>query len=99
MESMPVQVIWGEDDLIIPVSHAHIAHDAIPGSRLEIFEESGHMPHRDHPDRFVAVVEQFIASTAPAEFDEDVMGAMMRSDVREYADSVDSAQERSTQSA
>ena len=39
MQSVPVQLIWGEDDLIIPVDHAHTAHAAMPGSRMEIFEE------------------------------------------------------------
>src|SRR6516164_6491164 len=32
VQSLPVQVIWGEDDLVIPVDHAHTAHAAMPGS-------------------------------------------------------------------
>ena len=63
---IPVQLIWGEDDLMIPVSHAHSAHAEIPGSRLEIFENSGHLPYHDHPERFVEIVEQFIDSTPDA---------------------------------
>src|SRR6201997_4444555 len=35
-QSVPVQLIWGEDDSVIPVSHANLAHAAMPGSRLEI---------------------------------------------------------------
>lgn len=69
MQSVPVQVIWDEDDVIIPVDHAHTAHTAhtaMPGSRPEIFDESGHMPFHDHPDRFVEVVERLIDSTRPA---------------------------------
>jgi pimeloyl-ACP methyl ester carboxylesterase len=87
MQSIPVQVIWGEDDLIIPVSHAHTAHEAIPESRLEIFENSGHMPHHDHPDRFVRVVQQFIDSTKPAEYDEELLNSLMWTGARQYADS------------
>ena len=34
--SMPTLIIWGDRDDIIPVSHAHAAHEAIPGSRLVI---------------------------------------------------------------
>jgi pimeloyl-ACP methyl ester carboxylesterase len=86
MQSIPVQVIWGEDDLIIPLSHARIAHAAIPGSRLEIFENSGHLPHHDHPDRFVEVVERFVASTEPAAYDHDLMQSTLRSGTRQYAD-------------
>ena len=35
---MPTLIIWGDRDDIIPVSHAHAAHQAIPGSRLVIIE-------------------------------------------------------------
>jgi pimeloyl-ACP methyl ester carboxylesterase len=65
-EGMPILIIWGRDDRVIPVRHAMIAHDAMPGSRLEIFGRSGHFPHRDAPDRFVAAVERFLEATDPA---------------------------------
>ena len=55
-QSVPVQLVWGEDDSVIPVAHARMAHSAMPGSRLEIFEKSGHFPFHDDPDRFVEVV-------------------------------------------
>jgi pimeloyl-ACP methyl ester carboxylesterase len=93
MQSMPVQLIWGEDDLVIPVSHARIAHAAIPGSRLEIFENSGHMPHHDHPDRFVETVERFIDSTQAADYDPDLLPSLLQSGVGHHTvlRSVDSA--------
>ena len=53
MPAVPKQIIWGEDDIVIPVSHARIAHEAMPDSRLKIFESSGHMPFHDHPEQFV----------------------------------------------
>ena len=56
-ESVPVQLIWGSHDSVIPVSHARMAHSAMPGSQLEIFDGSGHFPFHDDPDRFVEVVE------------------------------------------
>ncbi|RVW03954.1 alpha/beta fold hydrolase [Rhodococcus xishaensis] len=70
-ENLPVQIIWGERDSVIPVSHAHLAHSAMPGSNLEIFENAGHFPFRDDPLRFLKVVEDFLQSTAPLEFDPD----------------------------
>lgn len=78
VQSVPVQIIWGEDDLVIPVSHARTAHAAMAGSRLEIFEKSGHVPHHDHPDRFVEVVELFMDSTRPAAHDPHLMHALLR---------------------
>lgn len=69
---------------VIPVSHARLAHEQIPGSRLEIFEESGHVPHDDHPDRFVKIVEQFIDSTEPFAYDPDLLRAALQTGVRQY---------------
>jgi pimeloyl-ACP methyl ester carboxylesterase len=91
MPSVPKQIIWGEDDIVIPVSHARIAHAAMPGSRLKIFEGSGHMPFRDHPDQFVEIIEQFIESAPPAEHDHGRLGSLMRGDVAAKAVSIETA--------
>ncbi|AMO61928.1 alpha/beta hydrolase [Mycolicibacterium phlei] len=77
-QSVPVQLIWGSSDSVIPVSHARLAHAAMPGSRLEIFEGSGHFPFHDDPDRFVAVVESFIDSTEPAQYDQEYLRELLR---------------------
>ena len=77
-ESVPVQLIWGDQDLVIPVSHAHMAHAAMPGSRLEIFAGSGHFPFHDDPDRFIALVESFIDTTAPADHDQAALRELLR---------------------
>ncbi|MDH3705520.1 MAG: alpha/beta fold hydrolase [Acidimicrobiia bacterium] len=63
--AMPTMLVWGDEDPIIPVEHAYTAHKAIPGSRLEIFEGGGHFPHLEDPERFVAVVRDFVATTEP----------------------------------
>ena len=83
MQPVPVQLIWGEEDFVIPVDHARIAHAAVPGSRLEIFENSGHLPFRDHPDRFVEVVERFIDSTQPADHDQDLLRSLLWTGIHE----------------
>jgi len=62
---LPTLIVWGAQDPFIPVSHAVAAHRAIPGSRLEIFDGVGHYPHCEAPERFVAVLVDFIASTTP----------------------------------
>lgn len=77
-QSVPVQIIWGHDDVVVPVSHAKMAHAAMPGSQLEIFERSGHFPFHDDPDRFIAVVERFIDTTAPAEYDQAALRELLR---------------------
>jgi pimeloyl-ACP methyl ester carboxylesterase len=61
--AMPTLIVWGERDDIIPVSHAHAAHEAIPGSRLEIFPDVAHFPHVERPEEFVRVLTDFMATT------------------------------------
>jgi hypothetical protein len=41
----------------------------MPGSRLEIFQGGGHLPHLDDPVRFVELLRDFVAGTAPAVLD------------------------------
>ena len=65
-EQLPTLIIWGDADDIIPVSHAHAAHAAIPGSRLAIIPGAGHFPQIEAPSRFLAVLLDFIGSTEPA---------------------------------
>jgi pimeloyl-ACP methyl ester carboxylesterase len=77
-QSVPVQVIWGSDDVVVPVSHAHMAHAAMPGSQLEIFERSGHFPFHDDPERFIEVVQRFIDTTAPADYDQTALRELLR---------------------
>jgi len=66
---IPVLIIWGARDPIIPVGHGKNAHDVITGSRLEIFDGVGHLPQLEAPARFVAVLERFLEETEPAQFD------------------------------
>lgn len=84
-QSVPVQLIWGDLDAVIPVGHAEMAHAAMPGSRLEIFRGSGHFPFHDDPDRFVEVVERFIDSTEPAVYDQDYLRELLRTGLNEGA--------------
>ncbi|WP_172831767.1 alpha/beta fold hydrolase, partial [Mycobacterium asiaticum] len=78
-EAIPVQIIWGQKDSVIPVRHAHLAHAAMPGSRLEIFEDSSHFPFHDDPARFLDIVQRFIDTTEPAAYDQDALRALLRS--------------------
>lgn len=66
---MALMLVWGERDTIIPVSHGHDAHERLPGSRLEVFQRSGHFPQLDEPERFIDVIADFIETTQPAAID------------------------------
>jgi pimeloyl-ACP methyl ester carboxylesterase len=75
---VPTQLIWGARDPMIPVEHGRAAHAAMPGSRLEVFENAGHFPFQDDPERFTAVLSDFIAGTEPARIDDDRTRALLR---------------------
>jgi pimeloyl-ACP methyl ester carboxylesterase len=64
-EELPLLILWGARDRIIPVGHGRRAHEMVPGSRLEVFESAGHFPHLDEPERFVRTVRDWIETTEP----------------------------------
>jgi pimeloyl-ACP methyl ester carboxylesterase len=66
---LPTLIVWGTEDPVIPVRHAQVAHEAMPGSRLALFDGAGHFPHREDPTRFAAVLHEFISTTEPAVYD------------------------------
>ncbi len=65
----PLLLIAGAKDSCIPLAHTVRAHNSSPGSRLAIFPEAGHFPHGDNPDRFIELVLDFLATTAPSHTD------------------------------
>lgn len=70
---LPTMIIWGGRDKLIPVAHGKHAHELIAGSRLEIFEEAGHFPHQDEPERFARLLLHFLNSTEPGRLSDDMM--------------------------
>ena len=62
---VPTMIVWGDRDPIIPIEHGVQAHELIAGSRFEVFEGAGHFPHCEQPERFIEVLVDFMASTAP----------------------------------
>lgn len=49
---MPVLLIWGGLDAMIPLSHGEDAAALLPHSRLVVFDGAGHDPHAEQPERF-----------------------------------------------
>ncbi len=62
---IPTMVVWGLNDLIVPVEAALGYHRLIPRSRLELFERTGHLPMLERPQRFNPLLEGFIESSQP----------------------------------
>jgi pimeloyl-ACP methyl ester carboxylesterase len=77
-ERLPTLLIWGANDPIIPLEHAHATRARIPESRLVEMSGVGHWPQLDDPDRFVAELNEFIRTTEPHVFDLERMREMLR---------------------
>jgi pimeloyl-ACP methyl ester carboxylesterase len=75
---VPTLFIWGGRDSFIPVSHGRAAHDAVPGSRLEVFERAGHFPHCEEPVRFARVLLDFVQTTDPANLEPATLRERLR---------------------
>lgn len=78
VQGIPTLLVWGARDAIVPLAHGTAAHAAMPGSRLEVFEGAGHYPHRADPLRFLNVLRDFIAGTAPSSFDRAAWRELLR---------------------
>jgi len=59
---IPVMIVWGTDDWVIPSVAAHSYNRRIPHSRLAIFEKTGHVPQLERPRRFNALLDEFLGS-------------------------------------
>jgi pyruvate dehydrogenase E2 component (dihydrolipoamide acetyltransferase) len=55
--TMPVQVIWGRNDRIIPVAHAEALASRFP---VHIIEQAGHLPHMEKAGEINRLVSRFI---------------------------------------
>lgn len=58
---LPTQIIWGDGDRIFPAEYATAWHELIPGSKMEVFTDCGHLPHVEKPDAFLETFNRFIA--------------------------------------
>lgn len=77
-EELPILIVWGARDPLIPAAHGEAAHERLPGSRLEVFPGAGHFPHRDDPRRFVNLLSDFVATTKPARIAESRLRERLR---------------------
>jgi pyruvate dehydrogenase E2 component (dihydrolipoamide acetyltransferase) len=59
---MPVQVIWGRDDRIIPVAHAEALAARLPRApQVHILSQAGHLPHMEKSAEVNRLIRRFIA--------------------------------------
>jgi pimeloyl-ACP methyl ester carboxylesterase len=70
-DAVPLLVIWGSRDPIVPAQHAETVRAMVPSARVHVFDGAGHWPHLDEPDRFCDLLLDFISTSEPAAHDQD----------------------------
>lgn len=58
----PTLIVWGRNDLVVPVSDALEYARLIRGSQLEIFDHCGHLPMAERPVRFNRLLDGFLTA-------------------------------------
>src|SRR5215218_4566304 len=65
---IPVLIVWGRNDLLVPVGDAFRYAELIgANARVEIFEDTGHTPMVERPSRFNELLRGFLAGEAAPE--------------------------------
>jgi pimeloyl-ACP methyl ester carboxylesterase len=83
---MPMCVIWGQDDDVIPVTHAYSAQAYAPGVEVHVVARAGHFPHKEQPERVAQLLTAFVDSTAGATYHRGRWRRLMqRGDLAELA--------------
>ncbi len=59
---VPVLIIWGEKDRVVPLQNAHRFRAALRASQLLILPETGHVPHEERPRPVIEAITQFVES-------------------------------------
>ena len=60
--SMPVLVITGDDDRIVPTEQSLRLADELPNAELKVIAQSGHLPHEETPVEFMQAVTDFLST-------------------------------------
>ncbi len=62
---LPVLVIHGEHDRLLPLDAARWLVGQLPNARLHVVSGAGHVPTVTHPDEVAAAIDSFFAASVP----------------------------------
>jgi len=57
--NVPVKIVWGEADKILPVAYAGEFKKLMPAAEVEIIPRCGHLPQAERPEEFCDIVMRF----------------------------------------
>ena len=58
---LPVLIVWGADDNWLPVDQARTLAELIPGARLRLIPEAGHLIQFDQPERLAVTLYEWLS--------------------------------------
>lgn len=61
---LPLLILWGRQDRLVPVEHGEALAALVVGSRLEVLESCGHCPQIERPDLLLPLLEGFLSPLA-----------------------------------
>jgi pimeloyl-ACP methyl ester carboxylesterase len=75
---MPIMVVWGDGDTVLPYAHASAAVESMPAAKLVTMAGVGHFAHSERPVEFAIAVADFVSTTAPSSYDPHQWRALLR---------------------
>jgi pimeloyl-ACP methyl ester carboxylesterase len=56
----PTLLVWGKEDRLVAPVYAQEFASRIPGARVELLDQAGHMPAMEHPVQVATLVREFL---------------------------------------
>jgi pimeloyl-ACP methyl ester carboxylesterase len=64
--NVPTLLVWGTNDRVYPIDYAAAYQKLIPGAKLAIIPDCGHLPHIERREIFVAALDDFLTNMRAA---------------------------------
>jgi pimeloyl-ACP methyl ester carboxylesterase len=65
--TVPTLILWGRHDNVIPLKVGELLDQDLPNSKLEVFENCGHIPQEEKPEETIASISRFMNTVSPTE--------------------------------
>lgn len=63
---VPVDLVWGESDQLVPLTYAKRMQDVMPATRLTIIPRCGHVPQQECPTSYATILKNTLKMQPPA---------------------------------
>lgn len=95
--AVPLMIVAGSEDLVVdPIGHSGRLHDDVPGSRLRLWPDTGHMVHHTRPGEVIDAIEEVFEMADAAVAPRAAAGTPLDAGVRRTIDPLDAAADRPT---